>query len=146
MAWSPSHSLQGNLVFPLCPVASLSLVDGEQSTWLSEVDTTELCKRGDQSLSIRGMQGQSLWKWSPLHMKHSDLGVVSVVCGFLSDDTCLPPVAFGSFFFFSFFFFSFFSLGTWFFVLPVPSSEEEGGEEELEEVEGWWVTLDWSKC
>ena len=59
MAWSPSHSLQGNLVFPLCPVASLSLVDGVLSTWLSEVDATELCKRGDQSLSIRGMQGQS---------------------------------------------------------------------------------------
>jgi len=77
-------------------------------------------------------------------MTHGDLGLVSAVCGFSLDDTRLPPVAFGSFFFFSFFFFSFFSLGTWFLVLSVPSSEEEGREEELEEVEGWWVTLDWS--
>ena len=69
-------------------------------------------------------------------MTHGDLGLASAVCGFLSDDTCLPPVAFGSFFFFSFF-----SLGTRFFILPVPSREEEGGEEELYEVEGWWATL-----
>ena len=144
MAWLPSHSLQGDLALPFCLENSLSLVDSVHSTWLSEVDATELCKRGDQSLSIRGMQGQSLWKWSPLHMTHGDLGLVSAVCGFLSDDTCLPPVAFGSFFFFSFFFFSFFSLGTWFFVLPVPSSEEEGGEED--EVEGSWATLVWSNC
>ena len=146
MAWLPSHSLHGNLAFPLYPVASLSLVDGVQSTWLSEVDATKLCKRGDQSLSIRGMQGQSLWKWSPLHMTHGDLGLVSAVCGVSLDAIRLPPVAFGSFFFFSFFFFSFFSLGTWFFVLPVPSSEEEGGEEELDEVEGWLATLVWSNC
>ena len=72
-------------------------------------------------------------------MTHGDLGLTSAVCGFLLDDTCLPPVALGSFFFFSFFFFSFFSLGTRFFVRPVPSSEEEGGGED--EVEGWEATL-----
>ena len=123
MAWSPSHSLQGNIAFPLCHVASLSLVDGEQSTWLSEVDATELCKRGDQSLSIRGIQGQSLWKWSPLHMKHGDLGPVCAVYGFLSDVFCLPPVALGSFFY------SFFSMGAW--LLPALPFEDEGLEEEL---------------
>ena len=142
MAWLPSHSLQGDLALPFCPGTSLSLVDGVLSTWLSEVDATGLCKWGDQSLSIRGMQGQSLWKWSPLQMTHGDLGLVSAMCGFSLDDTRLPPFAFGSFFFFSFFFFSFFFSGTWFLALPTPSSEEEGGEEELEEVEGWWVTLD----
>ena len=61
IAWSPSHSLQGNLHFPFCPGASLSLVDGVFSTWSLEVDDTGLCKRGDQSLRIRGMQGQSRW-------------------------------------------------------------------------------------
>ena len=72
-------------------------------------------------------------------MTHGDLGLVDAVCGFSLDDTRFPPFAFGSFFFFSFFFFSFFSLGTQFFDLPVPSSEEEGGEED--EVEGWEATL-----
>ena len=72
-------------------------------------------------------------------MTHGDLGLTSAVYGFLLDDTCLPPVALGSFFFFSFFFFSFFSLGIWFLIRPVQSSEEEGGEED--EVEGWEATL-----
>ena len=59
--WLPSHSLQGNLRFPFCPETSLSLVDGVFSTWSSKVDDTKLCKRGDQSLKIWGMQGQSRW-------------------------------------------------------------------------------------
>lgn len=61
MAWSPSHNLQGNLWFLFCPNTSLSLVDGVFSTWSSEVDDTGLCKRGNQSLKIWGMQGQSRW-------------------------------------------------------------------------------------
>ena len=61
MVWLPSHNLQGNLGFLFYPCASLSLVDGEHSTWSLEVDATGLCKWGDQSLKIRGMQGQSRW-------------------------------------------------------------------------------------
>ena len=57
----PSHSSQGNLI-PLRHLEPLlSLVDGKHSTWLSEVDASELCKRGDQSLSIRGIQGHPQW-------------------------------------------------------------------------------------
>ena len=40
---------------------SLSLVDGVLSTWSSEVDDVGLCKQVDQSLKVRGMQGQSRW-------------------------------------------------------------------------------------
>ena len=79
-------------------------------------------------------------------MTHGDLGLVGAMCGFSLDDAWLPPFSFGSFFFFYFFFFSFFFSGTWLLALPAPSSEEEGGEEELEEVEGWWATLDSSNC
>ena len=61
MTWLPSHSLQGNLHFLFYPETSLSLVDDVLSTWTSEVDDTGLCKRGDQSLNIRGMQGKSRW-------------------------------------------------------------------------------------
>ena len=60
-AWSPSHSLQGNLDLPFFPLTSFSLVDGVLSTWSSEVEDTGLCKWGDQSLKIHGMQGQSRW-------------------------------------------------------------------------------------
>ena len=49
-AWSPLHSLQGNLDFPFCLVTSFSLVYSVLSTWSSEVDNIGLCKRGDQSL------------------------------------------------------------------------------------------------
>jgi len=74
-------------------------------------------------------------------MTHGDLGLVSAVCGFSLDDVWLPIFAFGSFFFFPFFFFSFFFSLTWFLALPASSSDEEGGEGELYEVEGWGVTL-----
>ena len=60
-AWPPSHSLQGNLQFLFCPETSLSLVDSVFSTWSLEADDTRLCKWGDQSLKIQGMQGQSQW-------------------------------------------------------------------------------------
>ena len=70
-------------------------------------------------------------------MTHADLGLVGAVCGFSLDDAWLSLFASGSFFFFSFFFFSFLFSGTWFLALPASSSEEEGGEEELDEVEGW---------
>ena len=69
-------------------------------------------------------------------MTQGDLGLDGAVCGFSLDDAWLPPFAFGSFFFFSFFF-----LVTWFWASPALSSEEEGGEGESDEVEGWGVTL-----
>ena len=71
-------------------------------------------------------------------MTHGDLGLDGAVCGFSLDDAQLPLFAFGSFFFFSFFSFPFFPfLVTWFPALPASSSEEEGGEGEMDEVEGW---------
>jgi len=69
-------------------------------------------------------------------MTHGDLGMVDAVCGFNLDDAWLPLFAFGSFFLFSFFFFSFLFSGIGFLALPASSSEEEGGDEELDEVEG----------
>ena len=80
-------------------------------------------------------------------MTHGDLGLDSVVWGFSLDDTWLPPLAFGSFFFFSFFSFRFFFFSvTWSLALPDSSSEEEGGEGETDEVEGLGVTLVSSSC
>jgi len=61
IVWSRSHSLQGNLLFLFYPDTLLSLVDGVLSTWSSGVFDTGLCKRGDQSLKIQGMEGQSQW-------------------------------------------------------------------------------------
>ena len=60
-AWLPSHSLQGNLDLPFYPLSSFSLVDGVLSTWSSKVEDTKLCKRGDHSLKIHGMEGQYRW-------------------------------------------------------------------------------------
>ena len=80
-------------------------------------------------------------------MTHGDLGLDGAMCVFSLDDTWLPLFAFGSFFFFSFFSFPFFSfLVTWFLALSASSSEEEGGEGETDEVEGWGVTLASPSC
>ena len=72
-------------------------------------------------------------------MTHGDLGLDGAVCGFSLDDAWLPLFAIGSFFFFSFpcFFFSV----TWLLVLLYLPSEEEEGEGETNEVEGWGETL-----
>ena len=74
-------------------------------------------------------------------MTHGDLGQVGAVCGFSLDDAWLPLFVFAYFFLFSFFFFSFFFSVTWFLALPASSSEEEGGEEDMDEVQGWGVIL-----
>ena len=77
-------------------------------------------------------------------MTHGDLGLDGAVCGFSLDDVRLPLFAIGSFLFFSIPFFFF--LVTWFLVLLASPSEEEEGEGEKNEVEGWGVTLASSSC
>ena len=62
-------------------------------------------------------------------MTHGDLGLDGAVCGFLPNNAWFPPFADGFFFFFSV---------TWLLASP---SEEEEGEGEMNEVEGWGVTL-----
>ena len=77
-------------------------------------------------------------------MTHGDLGLDGAVCGFWLDDVRLPLFVVGSFFFFSFPFFFF--LVTWFLVLLSSPREEEEGEGEKNEVQGWGVTLVSPSC
>ena len=80
-------------------------------------------------------------------MTQGDLGFDCAVCEFSLDDTWLLPFDFGSFFFFSFFSFCFFFFSvTLFLSFSALSSEEEGGEGESDEVEGWEATLVSSSC
>ena len=98
---------------------------------------------GGHSLKIRGKQGHSWWKWSPIQSMHGNLGLGGLMGGFPSDDAfkamvALLPPCWIVFFFFSFPFPFFFFSATWLLVsLLWPSEEEEGGgETNKEEGEG----------
>ena len=80
-------------------------------------------------------------------MTQGALGFDYAVCEFSLDDIWLLPFDFGSFFFFSIFSFClFFFSVTWILALSTLSSEEEGGEGESDQVEGYEATLVSSSC